>query len=136
MAAKVLKFVAKTRKPRATGGTAPKWLSKTARAEWERLVVLLEEKGTLTRENRPLLADYCGSLALIAECDRELSRSKKLVLRGAGGVARPHPLIGARNRASQNAISLAKKLGILGAATSDPSKGGAGSADAYSKLGI
>ena len=135
MAGTVLKLVAKPKKPAKVKNPAPTWLSKASREEWLRLHNLLEKKGTLTPENQPLLADYCGALAMIAQCDKELGRSKKLLIRGPNGVAKPHPLIGARNRASQNAISLAKKLGIFGAAPNS-SQGGAGDADPYSKLGI
>jgi len=136
MAGKVVKLriVPKT-KPKPTR-TAPKWLRKEARAEWQRLFALLEKKGTLTPENEPMLADYCGARSLIAECDRELSRAKRLTITGADGNARPHPLIAARNRASQNAISLAKKLGIFGTNASEQPKGGAGDADPYALLGI
>lgn len=135
MAGTVLKLVARPKKPAKVKNPAPTWLSKAARAEWLRLRDLLEKKGTLTAENKPLLADYCGAQALIAQCDKELGKSRKLLIRGPGGIAKPHPLIGARNRASQNAISLAKKLGIFGASPNS-SQGGAGDADPYARLGI
>lgn len=115
---------------------APKSLSKAGRAEWTRLFPLLKAKGTLTAENEPLLAAYCGAIALIEECDRELGKGK-LLIKGANGVARPHPLIGARNKASQNALQMAKRLGIIGDGTAPAQPpGGAADGDAYTDLGI
>lgn len=130
---KVVRLVPKQAKTPAR--SAPKWLRKEARAEWLRLRALLEEKGTITPENEPMLADYCGARSLIAECDRELSRVKRLTVTSSDGTVRPHPLIAARNRASQNALSLAKKLGIVGASPPE-TKGGAGNADPYATLGV
>lgn len=115
---------------------APKMLSKSARAEWLRLAPLLSAKGTLTAENEPLLAAYCGSMALIAECDKELGKGK-LLIKGANGIARPHPLLGARNKASQNALQFAKRLGIIGDGSAPPQgQGGSDNADPYAALGI
>jgi P27 family predicted phage terminase small subunit len=102
---------------------APKGLSKTARAEWVRLAPLLRAKGTLTAENEPLLSAYVNSMALIAECDRELGKGR-LLIKGAGGTMRPHPLLGARNKASQNALQFAKRLGIVGDGKAPPASGG------------
>lgn len=133
MTGKVLKLV---KTPAAPPLVAPKMLSKPARAEWLRLAPLLQVKGTLTAENEPLLAAYCGAMALIAECDRELGKGK-LLIKGANGISRPHPLLGARNKASQNALQLAKRLGIIGDGTAPAQpQGGAGHADPYSDLGI
>lgn len=131
MTAKVVKLV-----PPEVAPVAPKGLSKVARAEWLRLAPLLRAKGTLTAENQPLLTAYVNAMGLIAECDRELGKGK-LLIKGANGMARPHPLLGARNKASQNALQLAKRLGIIGTGTTPAQpKGGAGNADPYSDLGI
>lgn len=124
--------------PKAPASAAPRGLSKAARAEWDRLAPMLRERGTLTPENEPLLGAYVGAVALIAEMDRELSkRGTRLTIKGAGGVPRVHPLIGARNKASQNALQFAKRLGIIGSGAPAPSsnQGGDG-ADPYSSLGI
>lgn len=133
MTGRVLKLV---KTPAAPAPVAPKSLPKAARAEWLRLYPLLKLKGTLTSENEPLLAAYCGAMALIEECDRELGKGK-LLIKGANGVSRPHPLIGARNKASQNALQMAKRLGIIGdgSAPAQPA-GGAADGDAYSQLGV
>lgn len=133
MTGRVLKLV---KTPAAPALVAPKSLPKAARAEWLRLAPLLRAKGTLTPENEPLLGAYCGAMALIEECDRELGKGK-LLIKGANGVSRPHPLIGARNKASQNALQMAKRLGIIGDGTAlAQPPGGAAHGDAYSDLGI
>lgn len=115
--------------------TAPKGLSRAGKKLWNELEPILADRGVLNRETRPLLASYCGAMAMIAEIDAELSRAKP-VIKGANGIPRPHPLIGARNRASQNALQLAKRLGIGLTSAPSKSKGGAGDADPYSDLGI
>lgn len=134
MTGKVLKLV---KAPAIVPLVAPKYLSKAARTEWLRLAPLLQAKGTLTAENEPLLAAYCGAMALIVECDRELGKGK-LLIKGANGISRPHPLLGARNKASQNALQLAKRLGIIGDGTAPAAQGqgGAADGDAYTRLGI
>jgi P27 family predicted phage terminase small subunit len=129
MTAKLLKLV-----PPAPESAlvAPKSLSKTARAEWLRLAPLLRAKGTLTPEGEPLLTAYVNAMALISECDRELGKGK-LLIKGAGGTMRPHPLLGARNKASQNALQFAKRLGIVGDGKAPPASGGT---DAWTDLDL
>jgi P27 family predicted phage terminase small subunit len=131
-----LTLVSTLESPAVRPPRAPRGLSKAARAEWLRLEPLLRQRGTLTPENGPLLVSYVAAMDLIAACDKELSRAKKIV-KGANGIPRPHPLIGARNKASQNALQLAKRLGIIGSgALPEPCKGGAADGDAYTRLGI
>jgi P27 family predicted phage terminase small subunit len=130
-----LTLVSSVETPTSPAARAPRGLSRAARAEWLRLAPLLRGKGTLTEENGPLLVSYVAAMDLIGQCDRELSKAKKIV-KGANGIPRPHPLIGARNKASQNALQLAKRLGIIGNGVPTFSKGGAAGGDAYSDLGI
>jgi P27 family predicted phage terminase small subunit len=127
MAAEIVKLVKKPAAP-----VAPKGLSRDAKAEWLRLYALLKAKGTLTPANEPLLVAYVSAMALIAECDRELGKGK-LLIKGAGGTVRPHPLLGARNKAAQNALQFAKRLGIIGDGTAPPTSGGP---DAWSSMDL
>ena len=126
----VIKLVAKAPAPVSA---APKSLSKAAKTEWLRLAGLLRAKGTLSPENEPLLTAYVNAMALIAECDRELGKGK-LLIKGAGGTLRPHPLLGARNKASQNALQLAKRLGIIGSGAAPAADQGSG--DAWSAMDL
>ncbi|MCJ2065046.1 P27 family phage terminase small subunit [Methylobacterium sp. J-088] len=130
-AARVLTLV-----PKPPVVAVPRGLSKAAREEWKRLAPVLRQRGTLTAETEPLLVAYVGAIGMIAEIDREL-RGAKLTIKGANGIPRVHPLVGARNRASQNALQFAKRLGIIGSGTPAPSspKGG-DDADPYADLGI
>ncbi|KIZ41434.1 MULTISPECIES: P27 family phage terminase small subunit [Rhodopseudomonas] len=120
MTGRVLKLI---KTPAAPPLVAPKSLPKAARAEWLRLAPLLKANGTLTPANEPLLGAYVGAMALIAECDKELAKAKILV-KGANGSLRPHPLIGARNKAFATALQLAKRLGIIGNGIAPPEQGG------------
>lgn len=124
--------------PKAPKSSAPRGLPKAARDEWDRLAPMLRARGTLTAENEPLLGAYVGAVALIAAIDHELGkRGTKLTIPGPGGVPRVHPLIGSRNKASQNALQFAKRLGIIGSGAPSPSPNQGGeSGDAYSDLGI
>lgn len=49
----------------ATAGkpTAPRWLSKAAKAEWDRIVPLLADRGVLTKVDSMVLATYCNAVA-------------------------------------------------------------------------
>lgn len=123
--------------PKPPASTAPRGLSKAARAEWDRLAPMLRERGTLTPENEPLLGAYVGAIALIAEIDRELSkRATKLTVKDAHGMPRVHPLIGARNKASQNALQFAKRLGIIGSGAPAAQEQGGTGHDPLADLGI
>ena len=128
----VVSLVPKVAKARST---APKELSRAGKKLWSELAPILDDRGALNRETRPLLAAYCGAMAMIGEIDKELSRAKPII-KGPTGIPRPHPLIGARNRASQNALQLAKRLGIGREGAAPKSKGGSGDADPYADLGI
>ena len=130
MTGNVVRLVSATPAP-----TPPKGLSKAARAEWLRLHPLLRARGSVTPENEPLLGSYCAAMALIADCDRELAKGR-LIIKAGNGVPRPHPLLGARNRAAATALQLAKRLGILGDGSAPAQKGGAADGDAYTDLGI
>lgn len=128
-----LKLVSNTERPVLKQSRAPKGLSRSAKAEWARLEPLLRSKGTLTAENEPLLRVYASNVGLLADLDRELADAAMII--EVNGIPRPHPLIGARNRAAATAIQLAKRLGILGNG-STPKGGGKADGDAYSDLGI
>lgn len=122
--------------PRPVAPKAPRGLSKLARAEWDRIAPILRERGTLTAETEQLVAAYAGAVGMIAEIDREMSRPGfRMTIKGGNGVPRAHPLIGSRNRASQNALQYAKRLGLFSAPASPSNKGGA-VADDYADLGI
>lgn len=114
----------------------PRGVVKGAREEWRRLSGILRERGALPPEREALLIAYVNAMALIAECDAELDkRGTRLTITGPNGVPRVHPMIGARNKASQNALQFAKRLGIIGSGTPAKPTGG-DEHDAYSDLGI
>ncbi|MBK3403752.1 P27 family phage terminase small subunit [Methylorubrum populi] len=120
---------------KADAPAVPKGLTKAARAEWDRVAPVLRDRGGLPGEREPLLVAYCNAMALIAECDKSLSKRGGLMIKGANGIERVHPLFGARNKASQNALQLAKRLGIIGSGAPAKPTGG-DEHDAYSDLGI
>lgn len=138
--AKVVPLVTKggARKPPPDPATSPprSLMDRVARQEWLRVAPGLSARGMLTPDNELLIVTYCNDVALIAKLDQELKR-QKLTIPGPHGVPRPHPLLGARNKAHQGMIQLGKRLGILGNGSApQPTKGGTGSADAYTRLDI
>jgi P27 family predicted phage terminase small subunit len=53
--------------PPATG-TAPRWLSKAAKAEWRRVAPLLLEQSALLETDLAILGAYCSNFAGFLEC--------------------------------------------------------------------
>ncbi|HET6844962.1 MAG TPA: phage terminase small subunit P27 family [Candidatus Angelobacter sp.] len=74
---------AKPRKSRAstTTGTAtagrpacPRWLSRPAKAEWDRIVPQLSARGVLTKVDSMVLATYCNAVARYITAQRSVDQ--------------------------------------------------------------
>lgn len=116
---------------------APEWIrgNEIALTEWGLLAKRLHELGTLTPETVSLLAQYCIGVAQLRRMDEALATETMMITTPSG--PKLHPLVGARNRAAANQVTLAKRLGIIreGGASAPPAKGG-GDDDPYARLGI
>lgn len=118
-------------KPKPGQIPAPPWLSDAAREEWGRVAPVLAKRGRLAPELEGLVATYCAAVATVREAEAAMAR-EGFTITGPGGVTRPHPMIGPKNRAAAAILQLAKRLGLLSDAPSKPPE----DSDDYADLGI
>lgn len=109
----------------------PAHLNARAKERWREIAPGLAARGALKPENIPLVAAYCGDLALIAEADEVMAREGHFVT-GERGYSKPHPLSRPRAMAAARVIQFGKRLGLF-AAREAPKGGGK---DPYADLGI
>lgn len=64
--------------PPATG-TAPRWLSKVAKAEWKRVAPLLLEQGLLLETDTAILGAYCSTFAGYLDAKALVERDGQIV---------------------------------------------------------
>lgn len=109
----------------------PAYMTAEAKAEWRRLAPLLIARGMFDAGTASALETLCGHLAVMRMCDATIAKEGYMVK--GKDCSRPHPAIGARNRAGMQALQLQRRLGLIAdAETAAPPAPG----DAYSELGI
>lgn len=113
----------------------PGWLDPAAAEEWTRVAPVLHARGGLTVETEGLLATYCENVATVRLCSESIAK-EGITITGPGGLPKPHPLVGMKNRASAIVVQLGKRLGLFTAATASASNKGGGPDDPYAALGI
>jgi P27 family predicted phage terminase small subunit len=64
----------------AASGTAPRWLSKVAKAEWRRVAPLLMDQGLLLETDTAILAAYCIAFAGYLECVRQIQEQGQTII--------------------------------------------------------
>lgn len=113
----------------------PAWLSPEAREEWARVAPILHRRGALTDATLGSLESYVSAVATVRQCEQALAR-EGVTITGPGGIARPHPCLGAKNRSAAIALQMAKRLGLFADAEKAKTSGGHGDDDPYAALGI
>lgn len=93
----------------------PRELPAEAKAEWRRVIEVLEEIGALHTVDRSLLIRYCSTWAEWVEVDAMLTKTARLVRGQKGNLVR-NPLWLIRRDAGQALNDLATQLGISPAA--------------------
>ena len=93
----------------------PRDLPAEAKAEWRRVVAVLDEIGALHTVDRSLLIRYCSTWAEWVEVDALLTKTGRLVRGQKGNLVR-NPLWLIRRDAGQALNDLASQLGISPAA--------------------
>ncbi len=93
----------------------PRDLAPEARAEWKRVIEVLEEIGALHAVDRSLLIRYCSTWAEWVEVDALLTKTARLVRGQKGNLVR-NPLWLIRRDAGRALNDLAAQLGISPAA--------------------
>jgi P27 family predicted phage terminase small subunit len=91
----------------------PNWLDKEARAEWQRVVPILQELRVLTLLDRGLLANYCAAWWLCVQATRLYVREGLAPKAKRGSkMARPHPMVKVATEARAQALRLAAEFGL------------------------
>ncbi len=100
--------------PRYPAGApkCPAWLGRIAKAEWKRVVPMLEGQGLVTHADLAALAGYCSAVEELAEATRLIREEGRTVMVGGrwiegqngggqlvGGQPQPHPAISQRRSA-------------------------------------
>lgn len=117
--------------------SAPRWLSKDAKAEWRRVMPILSERRILTEADLGGLENYCVAIGQVREMERELQKHGHVVemwkadaegaMRCIG--LRRNPAVGIQADAMTRARLLATELGLTPVSRSRPTIRDDGDAD-------
>lgn len=111
------KITGREPKPPKTQPTCPSHLSATAKTEWKRLAVMLNEIGLLTQIDRTVLAAYCQAYARWVEAERKLAETPPL-LKTPAGYVQVSPWITISNKQVELMTRLMAELGLTPSARS------------------
>lgn len=98
---------------------APSWLSADAKAEWRRVVPVLNERRILTDADRGSLENYCMAIGTARAMERTLQAEGHVYM--AGGIPKKHPAVAIQSDAMTQARQLAAELGLTPVSRSRPS---------------
>lgn len=94
---------------------APGWLSDLARAEWDRIVPMLEASKVMSPRHQQTLASYCDAFADMVEADRELKASGATFMDDKGRVSN-HPAWNRKRDARSQMLKIAAEFGLTASA--------------------
>jgi P27 family predicted phage terminase small subunit len=97
---------------------APAWLSKDARAEWDRVMPILVERKILTDADLASFENYCIAIGQVREMERLIKRAGHVVETERG--PRAHPAVKIQSDAMTRARLLACELGLTPVSRSRP----------------
>jgi P27 family predicted phage terminase small subunit len=106
-------------RPAALSATAPSWLSKEAKAEWRRVMPLLQERRILTNADLGSLENYCLAIGTVRQMEKVLTAEGYIVHTDRGPKA--HPAVKIQSDAMTRARLLAAELGLTPVSRSRPS---------------
>ena len=89
---------------------APAWLSKDAKAEWQRVMPILVERRILTDADLASFENYCVAIGQVREMERLIKRAGHVVETDRG--PRAHPAVKIQSDAMTRARLLASELGL------------------------
>lgn len=100
--------------------TMPEWLSIGAKEEWSRVVLILEERGTLTLGDRDIVADFCQAVHELANATTVLDSEDRIVrepIQTASGEIvgyklKAHPMVRIQHDAMTRVMQLGARLGL------------------------
>jgi P27 family predicted phage terminase small subunit len=100
------------------GATAPKYLSKVARQEWNRVAPLLEEQGVLQNIDQSLLASYCQMYGHWRASEDDIAKNGLVIMvssqtrTGRTDKPIPNPAVTNSIRFHRAMVAMAVKFGI------------------------
>ena len=97
---------------------APAWLSKDAKAEWQRVMPILIERRVLTDADLASFENYCVAIGQVREMERLIKRAGHVVETDRG--PRAHPAVKIQSDAMTRARLLASELGLTPVSRSRP----------------
>lgn len=97
---------------------SPAWLSKHAKAEWNRVIKPLVERRILTIADMASLENYCTAIGQVRECETHLQKHGH-VIDNDGKLTR-NPSVGIQSDAMTRARLLAAELGLTPVSRSRP----------------
>jgi P27 family predicted phage terminase small subunit len=98
--------------------SAPGWLSKHAKAEWQRVMPDLTKRRILTSADLGGLESYCIAIGQVRETERLISKEGHVVETARG--PRAHPAVRIQSDAMTRARLLAAELGLTPVSRSRP----------------
>lgn len=113
---------------------APAWLSKDAKAEWNRVAPILTDRRTLTEADLGTLESYCTATGTVREAQRAISRDGLIIETDKG--PKRHPAFGIMNAAMTTARLCAAELGLTPVSRSRPAIRDEADDDDVSDLGL
>jgi P27 family predicted phage terminase small subunit len=99
--------------------SAPAWLSRLGKAEWNKVAPILVERRHLTDADLGTLAAYADAAGQLAEATRLVNREGMVIETNAG--LRKHPAISIQMNARNQIRQLAAELGLTPVSRSRPS---------------
>lgn len=90
---------------------APKFLSKEARVEWDRITPILEDLGLISHLDLAAITMYCQTWGRIERYEKLVAEQTELCT-SINGHIQPSPEMGVLNRAYQTAYKLLSEFGM------------------------
>jgi P27 family predicted phage terminase small subunit len=94
---------------------APAWLSDVGRAEWDRIVPMLEASKVMSPRHQQTLAAYCDSFADMVQADSELKANGTTLMDDKGKVTN-HPAWNRKRDARNQMLKFAAEFGLTASA--------------------
>jgi P27 family predicted phage terminase small subunit len=99
---------------------APSWMPAAAKAEWRRVMPILTERRILTAADLGSLENYCLAIGQVRDCQRAITRARKMFVQSDRSAPRPHPAFRLQHEAMRQARQLAAELGLTPVSRSRP----------------
>lgn len=98
----------------------PQWMPAAAKAEWRRVMPILTERRILTDADLGSLENYCLAIGQVRDCQRAITRARKMFVQSDRSAPRPHPAFRLMHEAMKLSRQLAAELGLTPVSRSRP----------------